>query len=182
MLDNNLDSDYNAVCLNSDYFCMREEHMMEEVLFSEMAEYNQLQKNFERLYHKFARQCGLSDTAFWILYSVKECEEAFTQKELCEEWFYSKQTVNSALKQLQTQGIIKLIPLPGNKKNKQIYLTEEGELLVAKTVVPLMKAEQQALGSLNGKERKKFLSLTKKYMVELQIKINEIIPINLRRD
>lgn len=155
---------------------------MKEILVSEMAEYNQLQKNYEGLYHKFARQCGLSDSAFWIIYSVKEREEAFTQKELCKEWFYSKQTVNSALKQLQTQGIIKLMPLPGNKKNKQIYLTEEGELLAKQTVIPLMEAEHCAFGALSGKERREFLNLTKKYILELQTKVNEIIPVNVRRD
>lgn len=155
---------------------------MKEFLFTEMTEYNQLQKNYEGLYHKFARQCGLSDTAFWILYSVKECEEAFTQKELCKQWFYSKQTVNSALKQLQTQGFIKLMPLPGNKKNKQIYLTEEGELLARQTVIPLMEAEHLAFGSLSATERQAFLNLTKKYILELQTKVNEIIPINIRRD
>lgn len=155
---------------------------MKEFLFSEMAEYNQLQKNFEGLYHKFARQCGLSDTAFWILYSVKECEEAFTQKELCEEWFYSKQTVNSALKQLQTRGIIKLMPLPGNKKNKQIYLTEEGELLARKTVIPLMEAEHRAFGSLSDKERREFLDLTRKYILELETELSKVVSVNLRRD
>lgn len=93
---------------------------MEDKITGKMILYNQFSKELDGLYHLYARKSGLSDTAFWILYSVEESQSVYTQKELCEDWSYSRQTVNSALKKLVEQEIIELRPLPGNRKNKQI--------------------------------------------------------------
>lgn len=147
---------------------------MKESMFMQMAEYNQLLKNMDGLYHNVAKQCGLSDSAFWTLYSVKESEGPCTQKELSESWFYSKQTVNSTLKQLEKRGILRLELVPGSRKNKQIFLTEEGEKLAEKKVVPLMKAEYRALERFHEEERRSFLDLTRKYIDQLRVEISKM--------
>lgn len=147
---------------------------MKESMSMQMAEYNQLLKNMDGLYHNAARQCGLSDSAFWVLYSIRENEGPCTQKELCESWFYSKQTVNSTLKQLEARGILKLELAPGNRKNKQIFLTEEGEKLAEEKILPLMRAEYRAFAGLDNEERRAFLNLTRKYIDQLRAEIHKM--------
>ena len=59
--------------------------------FAQITLYNQLIKEMDDLYRVYAKNCNLSETAFWILYCIREREEAFTQREICEYWFYTPQ-------------------------------------------------------------------------------------------
>ena len=107
--------------------------------FAQITLYNQLIKEMDDLYRVYANNCYLSETAFWILYCIREREkEAFTQREICDYWFYTPQTVNSALKNMTEEGLLILRAEEDNRKNKRIYLTEKGKETVERIVVPLM--------------------------------------------
>ena len=96
--------------------------------FAQITLYNQLIKEMDDLYRVYAKNCNLSETAFWILYCIREREkEAFTQREICDYWFYTPQTVNSALKNMTEEGLLILRAEEDNRKNKRIYLTEKQE-------------------------------------------------------
>ena len=136
--------------------------------------YNQLLKEMDKLYHLAAVQSGLSDTSFWILYSVCERAEAYTQKELCDAWSYSPQTVNSSLKGLKESGFVQLVPSPTSHKNKQIVLTPAGKELIQKIIFPLMEAEKNAFSSLAPDEQALFLTLTKKHLNGLKKEIHQL--------
>lgn len=137
--------------------------------------YNQFSKELDGLYHLYARKSGLSDTAFWILYSVEESQSVYTQKELCEDWSYNRQTVNSALKKLVEQEIIELRPLPGNRKNKQIVLTASGKALVAEIISPLIEAERNSFLKLGEEDGEEFLRLTKSHLELFHREIEQIL-------
>lgn len=105
-------------------------------------EFNQLLKRMDNVYDKFAKSSGISDTAFWIIYTVKNEKETYKQKDLCVMWSYSKQTINSALKKLEEQNIIKLVSVPENKKDKKIVLTEKGEKIAKELIEPVNEIEK----------------------------------------
>lgn len=151
-------------------------------VFSMLIEYNQLFRELDNLYHNYAKSCGLSDSTLWILYSIYEDKEIHTQKDLCELWSYSKQTVNSSMKNLIANGYIKLTALSENRKNKQMILTESGEELVQRFIAPLMNAEQNAFSRLSSDEQNKFLKLTKKHVDLLQAEIFNLISDNNTND
>ena len=129
---------------------------------SQMALYNQLLKESDDIYRVYAKNSNLSETAFWILYCIREREEAFTQREICIYWFYTPQTVNSALKHMEEDGLLVLRAEEGNRKSKKIYLTEKGEKLVEQIVDPLIDAEVRATEKLGEQEMEKFLKIMKK--------------------
>ena len=131
--------------------------------FAQITLYNQLVKEMDDLYRVYAKNCNLSETAFWILYCIRERKEAFTQREICEYWFYTPQTVNSALKNMTEEGLLLLRAEEGNRKNKRIYLTEKGKEIVEKIVDPLMDAESRALAALGEQESEVFLQTMKKH-------------------
>lgn len=117
--------------------------------FAQITLYNQLIKEMDDLYRVYAKNCNLSESAFWILYCIQEREkEAFTQREICDYWFYTPQTVNSALKNMTEEGLLILRTEKDNRKNKRIYLTEKGKETVERIVVPLMDAERRALAAI----------------------------------
>lgn len=146
-----------------------------EKSFAQITLYNQLIKEMDDLYRVYAKHCNLSETAFWILYCIREREkEAFTQREICDYWFYTPQTVNSALKNMTEEGLLTLRAEEGNRKNKRIYLTEKGKETVESIVVPLMEAERRALAAIGEQEAEVFLQTMKKHTELFREKIAEL--------
>lgn len=130
---------------------------------AQLIRFNQIYKEMDIIYHNYAKGLGLSDTVFWILYCISERNGSFTQRELCREWSFSPQTVNSALKDMEKRGLIRLDPVPGNKKNKWIHLTADGERLVDEAILPLMQTEEESFSALSESECEQMLSLTERY-------------------
>ena len=75
--------------------------------------YNQLLKECDTIYHTAAVNSGLSDCAFWILYTVQDTEHIYTQSEICDNSSLPRQTVNSALKKLEKDAkkyLLRIVP------------------------------------------------------------------------
>ena len=49
-----------------------------------------------------------------------------TQTKLCGALFLSKQTVNSALKKLESRGYLRMESMSGDRRNKLLSLTDRG--------------------------------------------------------
>lgn len=148
---------------------------MEQNKQAKLATFNRIYKELDVVYHNYAKSFGLSDAAFWILYSVTERDGEFTQRDLCDDWSFAPQTINSALKDLQRRNVIVLEKACGNKKNKLIKLTDDGLALTKKVVLPLMEAECDGFDSLKQKESDLMLLLLQKYASALVDKINSVI-------
>lgn len=133
-----------------------------------LQKFNKIYKEMDIVYHKYAKSCGLSDMAYWILYSMSESDTLFTQRDFCKEWFFPPQTVNSALKDLEKRDIIYLESVPGNKKNKWIKLTENGRKFMERTIFPLIKAECKSFEALSAEECAAMLCATQKYISVLR--------------
>lgn len=135
--------------------------------------FNKLYKEMDTVYHNYAKKCGVSDMAFWILYSISENDGEFTQRELCNDWYFAPQTVNSALKDLEKRDIIFLEQAPENRKNKRIKLTETGKAFVDEIIAPLIKAECESFETLS-EECDVMLTATQKYVSALKEHVDEL--------
>lgn len=139
-----------------------------------LAAFNRLHKKMNVLYHDYARSVGLSDAAFWLLYSLYEHGQPCTQKDLCSAWFYAPQTINSALKNLEEKGMVTLALMFESRKNKQVLFTETGKELVEQKIIPMVKAEERSFERLEKWEREQLLSITRKHIEILEEEINRI--------
>lgn len=133
-----------------------------------------LYKATDRLYAKFAHRCGISDSAYWVLYAIVFSDEPVTQGILADVWSYSKQTVNSAVRALQDKGLVTLDFVPGNKKSKFIALTEQGKEFSRIYLEPAMKAEQRAFATMTLEERAELIRLINKYTTAIDAEINQL--------
>lgn len=139
-----------------------------------LAAFNRLHKKMNVLYHDYAKSVGLSDAAFWLLYSLYEYGQPCTQKDLCSAWFYAPQTINSALKSMEEQGLVSLELAPKSRKNKQIFFTEAGKVLIEEKIVPLVNAEELSFERLDEQERSQLLEITQKHIEVLEQEIAKI--------
>ena len=126
--------------------------------------YNGLYKESSELYHRLARHYGLSDCAFWILYTMREAGGPVSQKRLCEELYLSKQTVNSALKSLEAAGYLRLESARDSRRNKDIHLTPAGEELLRRCADPVFAMEERAFLRLEPEERAAVLRLGRRHL------------------
>ena len=148
---------------------------MKPITFNEFTkEYNSQIKQSNQLYHLLSLHYGLSNSACWILYALRE-EEALTQSELCSTLFLSKQTVNSALKTLEQHGYIRMECDAENRRSKHIYLTEAGAHFSEHTIDNLFKMEERAFLRLSEEERAAILSLGQKHLDLLREEANLLL-------
>ena len=140
-----------------------------------LAAFNRAHKRMNVIYHDYAKAAGISDAAFWLMYSLYEKGGPCTQTELCQIWFFTPQTINSALKSLEKQGLITLDFAPNSRKNKQFFFTEDGKQLVKEKIIPLVQAEEQSFLRLDEQERNALLTITQKHIGILEEEINRIV-------
>lgn len=148
---------------------------MESTIADQLEELNLIYKEIDEIYHAYAKEQNISDTNLWLLYFLYENSSTpYTQKEMCSLWHYPPQTINSALKNLEKQGIITFKPVTGNKKNKLVILTEKGHELTQKNIACLADAEQTAFLNMKKEERQTLLSLSGKYVELLKKEVSRI--------
>lgn len=138
--------------------------------------FNQMWKEIDRTYHEMARRSGLSDCAFWIMYGVAEADGSIRQTSMSKDWQYSRQTVASAVRQLEGRELITVSLDEGSQRDKRITLTEAGERFVVRYVNPAMMAEQEALEQLGVKDAETLFALMRRYTRLLDRSMNSRMP------
>lgn len=123
---------------------------------------NRLYNETNQIYHRLARRGGLSDCAFWLLYALRDGDGPMTQAQLSTLLCLSKQTVNSALKQLTEAGCLRLEAVDGNLKNKRVRLTETGEARLGPVIDRVFRLEERAAARLTAEERSALLAIEEK--------------------
>ena len=121
-----------------------------------------LYRESDKIYYEFARGCGLSETAYWILYAVEVSGGTVTQSEIADAFSYSRQTVNSALKSLEAKGLVELSFAAGGRRAKLVSLTSGGRAFCDERI-PAIKAEDRAFASLAPDERRELVRLVGLY-------------------
>lgn len=129
----------------------------------EMAEFNRLYKETDNIYTRYAASQGVSTTTLCVLYSLYINDAACTQTNLAEDWGIPMQTINSCLKTMEKNGIVRLELAKGNRKSKCILLSALGKEMADRIIGPLVEAENRALGALEAEERQLLLNLTRKH-------------------
>lgn len=126
------------------------------------------------LYHAVAQRYGLSDAAFWVLYALRTTHEPQTQNRMAAEWGQPKQTLNSAVAAMVKKGLVELCPGNGAHSGKIVTLTDEGRALAARTVEPVIAAEQQAMTHQGLAEVEQNCRLTQRFLECLRQEFEKI--------
>lgn len=126
-------------------------------------DFDRLLNRLDHIYSEFSRACGLSDCAYWMLVDTSTAGGSIAVSRLTSEWFYSKQTINSAIKTLTARGFATLEFAEGSRKNKVVRLTEAGMRFAEQYALPAQEAEQQAFEVLELWEQREIMRLIEKF-------------------
>lgn len=152
--------------------------MNPEKIRLQLREFNAIYMEIGAIYSDLAKKGGLSDCAFWLMYFIREANGEFTQKEICGQWTMSKQTVNSALKNLENSGYIILTPSKSDKRSKYITLTEKGTKFAQKNIDIIFELEQLTLQKMSDTERTVMIESNRKYQVLLRTETERFLKNN----
>lgn len=128
-----------------------------------LVDFDRMLNRLDHIYSEFSRACGLSDCAYWMLVDTSAAGGNIAVSRLTSEWYYSKQTINSAIKAPPARGFATLEFAEGSRKNKVVRLTEEGRRFAERYALPALKAEQRAFGALEPCEQREIMRLIGKF-------------------
>ena len=136
-------------------------------------QYTYLAGEINALYHEAAVKMGVSDSVQNILYVLCEKENRCLQSEISKLTGISRQTINSAIRKLEKDGIITLEP--GKGRNTVVCLTEKGERYEAEKIAPLFQMENAIWNEWTTEEQQQYLLLTQKYRDALKTRIRKLL-------
>lgn len=134
---------------------------MKKTYYDKMHRANYLFNDLEMLYHQAARKLGVTDSVLCVLYVIHEKGEPCLLHDVCMESGISKQTINSAIRKMEKEGILYLESCKG--KAKQICLTDKGRIYVKETAARVFGAECDAFADWSEEEIEQYLYLIEKY-------------------
>ena len=139
---------------------------------SAFQEFNQINGKLDGIYHEAAVKMRLSDSEFWILYTLVLYEQGCLQTELCRETGMTKSTINSALKKMEKEGLLCLTP--GGGRNTCVCLTEKGEALAGGTVCRLIRLENRIYESWSQEEQALLIRLNRDFMERMADQVKKL--------
>ena len=125
------------------------------------------------LYHRLNVALGLSDSISDLLYAIYFHNGSCSIREICQETGLPKQTVNSALRNLENDGILFLEICCG--RQKQAILTDKGRQYCENTVVRIFQTEELAFEAFAHEELEALIRLHEKYNTALKKSIEETV-------
>lgn len=134
---------------------------------------NLLTSEINGVFHDASARMGLSDSVSIILYTLTTLGGSCQLADLVRMSGTSKQTINSALRKLEQEQLIRLEPT--GTRRKLVCLTEGGKALADSTVAHLIVKENEVLATFTAEDREAYLRLTQRYLDGIREKFKEIL-------
>ena len=133
--------------------------------------FNSMLSEIDNLYQRLLLTINISESEFIVLFAILELGEGCSQKDIAENRYINKKTINSAIKKLQKEGYIRLVA--GKYPHMHIYLTDEGKKYIGDKVIPIIEVENNALEKLPDEEFKLLLNCYENHMSNFRKTVTE---------
>ena len=145
---------------------------MQPQRLNEIHRINYLTSEMDSIYHQASLRLGISDSVSIILYTIQDKGESCLLSDVYKSSGVSRQTVNSAIRRLEADGVLYLEPYAG--RAKKIVLTVKGRDYIRQTVARLLEAEIRAFDGWSEDEIKTHIGLMEKYTESLLRQIHPL--------
>lgn len=119
--------------------------------------YYSIWQEYNYVYEEWAKAHGMSINSLLVLSAIHEGGKDCTQKKISQRWMIPKQTINMILKELERKGLVELIQMQEDKRNKLIEFTQAGDEYADAIISRLREVELYVIEEL-GLERMKQLN------------------------
>ena len=128
--------------------------------------YYSVWQEYNYVYEEWAKSHGMSVNSLLVLSAIHEGGNDCTQRKISQRWMIPKQTINMILKELEQKGLVELLPMQEDKRNKLIQFTPAGDEYADGIISKLRKAELYVIEEM-GIDRMKLLNDNMALFVEL---------------
>lgn len=126
-----------------------------------LEEFRRSSTELDNVYAAFTRAGGLSEPEFWSLVLISD--GMTTQTQISRALCFSRQTLNSAFRQLVKKGLIELKTRENDQRTKWATLTAQGQAFVREQIAEMHKVERIAWQTLDTDEQQALARLTRIY-------------------
>lgn len=126
----------------------------------------------EKTYSARSSKFGSQSSELWLMYALDD-GEPHSQKQICDEWGFPKTTLNFVTKKCEAAGYLTLMPIPGKRREMQIYLTESGKAYAKQLLELFYQAENRAMKETLKRYSSEFIDAVKYYNKCLEEEFNE---------
>lgn len=139
----------------------------------ELRRSNYLLSETEAAYHEAACRLGLPESSMIVLYAICSAgNDCCPLRDICRNAGVSKQTINSALRRLEKDGIIYLENTDG--KNKTVFLTDAGKKLAGQTAAKVIAIENDIFASWTKEDVAQYLALAERYLLDFRKRLQRL--------
>lgn len=128
--------------------------------------YYSVWQEYNYVYEEWAKAHGMSVNSLLVLSAIHEGGNDCTQRKISQRWMIPKQTINMILKEFERKGLVELLPMQEDKRNKLIQFTPAGDEYADGIISRLRKVELYVIEKM-GIERMKLLNDNMALFVEL---------------
>lgn len=130
-------------------------------------------KELVGVYRGAIKHLAISESEFWIWYTLVTMPGQYTQQDICAMWSLPKQTVNTVITGMRLKKFAYLVAVPGTRNHKTVHLTEEGKRRGEEIVGQVTQAEQKAYAKMPEEELSLLTQLFGKYIGTLRGELHE---------
>ncbi len=145
---------------------------MDKKICNRIHRINYLNAELNALYHNASLKLGLTDSASTVLYTIYDNGENCLLSEIYKQSGISKQTVNSAIRKLEKEGVIFLERHSG--RAKKVVLTDLGKDYVQNTAARLFNAEAAAFSTWTEDEINAHIGFMEKYIDSFREQVKKL--------
>lgn len=117
----------------------------------------------EALSEEYAKVAGLTSMSLQALTIIYENSQGCTQKLICEQSHFNKQSVNMIIKSFWEKGYVELVEMKEDRRNKRVKLTPSGEKFAEKIISTLWQIEYAALEKITPEQRDSLIRFLEAY-------------------
>ena len=137
--------------------------MSNDLSKSPVARFTDKWQSLARVYEEYAKSKGLTYMSFTVLEIIYNNQDCCTQKLICEQSLYTKQSVNSIVKVFWEQGYVELKEEKADRRNKRILLTEMGRLYTDDIIGKCSTIEQEAMEHLSNEQWEQLIEMAETF-------------------
>ena len=127
------------------------------------------------IHEEYAKSRGMTLMAFMVLEIIYMNPGCCTQKLICEQSLYAKQSVNAIIRTLWTRGYVVLNVDDRDRRNRSIVLTEKGQKYADKIIGEYLIVEKEAMEHLSGDQWEQLVGLAETYAEHFSAGMTKLI-------
>lgn len=134
---------------------------------------NSMLSQVDNVYQSLLKANNVSDSEYVVMFAINELGEGCSQKDISENGYASKKTINSTIKKFEKDGYIEL--RPAKYPSMKIYLTDKGRNFMQNSIVPILKLENTALESVSENEFDLLVNFYRKHLLVFKSHVDKFI-------